>query len=89
MIAAIVGKPDFSSLKFTINSSKFLYGYFINAMISFLSISAVIFFFVVKPLNALAARRKAEEPTPESDAPAEDVRLLTEIRDLLAESPRA
>ena len=45
----------------------------------------MIFFFVVKPLNALAARRKAQEPTPESDAPAEDVRLLTEIRDLLAE----
>jgi large conductance mechanosensitive channel len=87
LIAAIVGKPDFSDLTFTINSSKFLYGSFINALISFLSIAAVIFFFVVKPLNALAARRKAEEPTPEPEAPPEDVRLLTEIRDLLQSRP--
>jgi large conductance mechanosensitive channel len=51
-------------------------------VIAFLIIAAVIFFFVVKPLNALLARRKAkEEPVPE--APAEDVVLLTEIRDLL------
>ena len=85
LIAAIGGQPDFSALTFTINGSKFLYGDFINALLSFLIIAAVIFFFVVKPLNALAARRKAEEPTPEPEAPAEDVRLLTEIRDLLAE----
>jgi large conductance mechanosensitive channel len=85
LIAAIFGKPDFSELTFTINGSKFLYGSFINALISFLSISAVIFFFVVKPLNALAARRKVEAPEPE--APADDVRLLTEIRDLLAQRP--
>jgi large conductance mechanosensitive channel len=85
LIAAIVGKPDFSALTFTINGSRFLYGSFINALISFLSIAAVIFFFVVKPLNALAARRKQEAPEPE--APAEDVRLLTEIRDLLQNRP--
>jgi large conductance mechanosensitive channel len=85
LIAAIVGKPDFSGLTFTINGSRFLYGSFINALISFLSIAAVIFFFVVKPLNALAARRKQEAPEPE--APADDVRLLTEIRDLLAQRP--
>jgi len=85
LIAAIVGKPDFSALTFTINGSRFLYGSFINALISFLSISVVIFFFVVKPLNALAARRKQEAPEPE--APADDVRLLTEIRDLLANRP--
>jgi large conductance mechanosensitive channel len=82
LIAAIVGEPNFSALTFTINGSRFLYGSFINALISFLSIAAVIFFFVVKPLNALAARRKLEDIEPE--APADDVRLLTEIRDLLA-----
>ena len=87
LIAAIGGQPDFGRLKFTINKSTFLYGHFINAIISFLIIAAVIFFLVVKPLNALAARRKAQEPTPESEAPAEDVRLLTEIRDLLASRP--
>ncbi|HET6547766.1 MAG TPA: large conductance mechanosensitive channel protein MscL [Solirubrobacter sp.] len=85
LIAAIGGKPDFGDLAFTINDSRFAYGHFINAVISFLIIAAVIFFFVVKPLNALAARRKAEAPEPE--APADDVRLLTEIRDLLAQPP--
>ena len=83
LIAAIFGKPDFSNLTFTINGSKFFYGEFINAVIAFLSVATVIFFAVVKPLNALAARRKQEEREPE--APAEDVRLLTEIRDLLAQ----
>jgi large conductance mechanosensitive channel len=63
LIAAIFGKPDFSELTFTINHSKFLYGSFINALITFLSVAAAIFFFVVKPLNVLAARRARGEPT--------------------------
>ena len=80
--AAIGGKPDFSNLTFTINGSRFKYGDFINAIISFLIIAAAVFFLVVKPVNALLARRKAkEEPAPE--APPEDVLLLTAIRDLL------
>jgi large conductance mechanosensitive channel len=83
LIAAIFGKQDFSALTFTINGSEFRYGSFINAVIAFLSIATVIFFLVVKPLNTLAARRKREAPEPE--APADDVRLLTEIRDLLKE----
>jgi large conductance mechanosensitive channel len=87
LIAAIGGKPDFSALDFTINGSSFRYGHLLNAIISFLIIAAVIFFLVIKPLNMLAARRKAAEPTPEQEAPAEDVRLLTEIRDLLANRP--
>jgi large conductance mechanosensitive channel len=87
VIAAIVGKPDFSGLQFTINGSVFRYGAFLNAVVSFLLIAAAIFFFVVKPVNTLMARRKAkEEPPPE--APPEDVLLLTEIRDLLAASAR-
>src|SRR5262245_47281597 len=61
LMAAIVGKPDFARLTFTINGSTFRYGHFINAVISFLIIAAVIFFVVVKPLNALAARRKRGE----------------------------
>jgi len=82
LIAAIGGQPDFGGLTFTINGSVFRYGHFLNAVISFVIIAAVIFFLVVKPLNALLARRKAKvEPPPE--APAEDVVLLTEIRDLL------
>jgi large conductance mechanosensitive channel len=82
LIAAIVGQPDFSELTFTINGSKFSYGNFLNALFAFLSVATVIFFFVVKPINAIAARRKKQETEPE--APADDVRLLTEIRDLLA-----
>src|SRR6476646_7819391 len=58
LIAAIGGQSDFSSLSFTSNSSHFLYGAFINALISFVVIAAAVFFLVVKPVNALMARRK-------------------------------
>ncbi len=65
LIAAIGGNADFSGLSFTINKSHFLYGAFINALISFAVIAAVVFFLVVKPVNALLARRKAEPPVDE------------------------
>ena len=65
LIAAIGGKPNFANLSFTINSSHFLYGAFINAVITFLVIAAVIFFLVVKPVNALMRRRRAEPPVDE------------------------
>ena len=81
LIAAIGGKPDFSDLSFTINKSQFRYGSFINALISFLIIAAVVFFLVVKPVNALLARNKRDDEEPA--APTPDVALLTEIRDLL------
>src|SRR3954469_12209601 len=60
LIAAIGGKPDFTALAFTINGSRFTYGLFLNALISFLTIAAVVFFFVVRPINALIARRRPE-----------------------------
>jgi large conductance mechanosensitive channel len=82
LIAAIGGNPDFSALTFTINGSQFFYGSFINALIAFVVIALAIFLFVVKPVNALMARRKAGEE-PEPDALPEDVVLLGEIRDLL------
>jgi len=59
-ILAIPGKRDFGALTFTIRKSHFLYGDFINTVISFLSIAAAVFFLVVKPINALMARRKTE-----------------------------
>jgi len=62
LIAAIGGKPDFSSLAFTINRSRFLIGDFINAVASFLIVAAVVFFFVVRPVNALMNQRKTETP---------------------------
>jgi large conductance mechanosensitive channel len=84
VIAMIGGQPDFSELTFTINDAEFRYGAFLNAVISFVIVAAAVFFFVVKPINALMARRKAGlEPEPE--AVPEDVVLLGEIRDLLRE----
>ena len=84
LITMIFGKPSFTGLQFTINGSQFHYGNFLSALFTFLTIAAVIFFVVVKPLNALAARRKrGEEPEPE--AQPEDIALLTDIRDLLAQ----
>jgi large conductance mechanosensitive channel len=86
LIAAVGGKPDFAGLTGTVNESRFRYGEFINAIVSFLIIGASVFFLVVKPVNALMARRKAgEEPEPE--AVPENVVLLGEIRDLLKARP--
>jgi large conductance mechanosensitive channel len=62
LIAAIGGQPDFSALDFTINDSTFLYGDFINKMITFVTIAGVIFFFVVTPMNALLIRARKEPP---------------------------
>jgi large conductance mechanosensitive channel len=59
-LIAIPGKTDFSALKFTIRKSTFAYGDFLNALIAFVSIAAAVFFFVVRPLNALMARFKTE-----------------------------
>lgn len=64
LIAAIGGQPDFGALDFTINDSTFRYGHFLNALISFVIIAAVIFFFVVKPVNLLIERSR-REPTPD------------------------
>ena len=66
LIAAIGGNPNFSSLSFTVNKSHFLYGAFINALITFLVIAAIVFFLVVKPVNMLMARRRVEPPVDES-----------------------
>jgi large conductance mechanosensitive channel len=66
LIAAIVGKPDFSAIAFTVNGSQFPVGDFINAIVSFLLISAAIYFFVIAPMNAIVARanRGARPPDP-------------------------
>jgi large conductance mechanosensitive channel len=87
LIAAIGGKPDFGNLAFTINGSRFAYGDFINAIVSFVIIAAAVFFLVVKPVGALMERRKAGLE-PEAEAVPEDVVLLGEIRDLLARQGR-
>ena len=65
LIAAIVKAPDFSAISFTINDSKFAIGDFVNAVISFLLIAAAVYFFIVVPLNALAARMRRGEAAPD------------------------
>lgn len=65
LLAAIGGQPDFSAISFTVNESRFLVGDFINVVISFLLVSAVVYFVVVVPANALAARRAQGEPSPD------------------------
>jgi large conductance mechanosensitive channel len=66
IIAAIVGKPSFASLTFTINHSQFAYGDFLDALVSFISVAAAVFFFVVKPIGALAARRARGQVEPDA-----------------------
>ena len=67
LIAALVGKPDFSGYVFEVNGSKFLYGDFFNAVISFLLIAAAVYYFVVLPVNALMARIHKNEPAAAPD----------------------
>lgn len=65
LIAAIVGKPDFSAIAFSVNNSKFLIGEFINALVSFILIGAAVYFFVVLPVNKLMARMRRGEAPPD------------------------
>ena len=60
LIAAIFGEPDFGTLSFTINGSQFAYGDFLNALLTFVIVAAVVFFLVVKPVNMLMARMRTE-----------------------------
>lgn len=62
LISAIAKVPDFGGLSFVLNGSKFMYGDFVNSFISFVLVSASIFFFVVKPVNMLIARSRREPP---------------------------
>ncbi len=65
LIAAIAGKPDFSAFYFDINGSRFLYGDFVNTIVSFLLIAAAVYFFVVVPMNAIIARQRRGEAPPD------------------------
>lgn len=65
LIAAIFGKPDFSGLYAELNGSRFLYGDFINSLVSFLLIAFAVYFFVIAPMNAIAAYKKRGEAPPD------------------------
>ena len=65
LIAAIAGAPDFSGIALTVNGSKLLIGDFLNAVIAFLMLATVVYFFVVLPMNTLMARLKRGEVAPD------------------------
>ena len=84
LIAAIFGKPDLTGVgTFEINDAVFSLGLILDALFKFLCVAVALYFFIVLPMNHLASMRK-KDVEPEPEAPAEDVRVLQEIRDLLA-----
>jgi large conductance mechanosensitive channel len=93
LIAALLGKPSFDSLTFTIHHAVFKYGSFLTAVINFLLIAAAVYFFVVLPIKRLtelrARRRAAGETAEEASVPSDELITLREIRDLLSASQRS
>lgn len=89
MITPLIGmifSKDFTAMTFEINDSTFSYGTVIDAVIRFVCVAGVVFFVIVKPMQALQARRASgEEPIEDTPAPSDEAVLLTEIRDLLAQ----
>ena len=69
LIAAIGGKPNFGSLSFTVNKSHFLYGSFINALLSFVIIAAVVYFLIVAPAAKITAATERKKEATERDCP--------------------
>jgi large conductance mechanosensitive channel len=81
IISAIVGKPDFRDLTFTIHKSVFRYGSFITDVVQFVAIAAAVFFFIVKPMAAIMSRRKGQEEIEEiSDEERRHQELLAALR---------
>jgi large conductance mechanosensitive channel len=85
VIAMIIGKPDFSDLTFTINDAVFRYGAFITDVISFVAIAAAVFFFVVKPIDALLSRRR---PTAAAEGMPDEERRHQELLAALGQLSR-
>lgn len=69
IIAAFIGKPDFSALSFTINGSEFTYGNFLNSLIAFFSVAVAVYFFVVAPMNAYKDHVSRDEDETHRDCP--------------------
>jgi large conductance mechanosensitive channel len=78
LIAALVGKPDFSSIAFTINGSVFALGDFLNALIAFLLVAAAVYFFVVTPVNLLVERMR-KSPVPAEPSTKKCGECMSEI----------
>ncbi len=84
IIGAIGGTPDFGDAGVSVNGSKIVIGSTITQVINFVIVAGAVYFFVVVPVNKLMERRK-RGVEPEVKAPSEDILLLQEIRDLLAQ----
>jgi large conductance mechanosensitive channel len=82
IVAMIIGKPDFSNLTFTINDAVFRYGAFLTALLTFVVTAAAIFFFVVKPMNALMARVRKPAEDEITDEERRHQELLAAIKGL-------
>ena len=90
LIAAVIGKPDFSdAFILTLNGTDVKFGLLITAVINFILMAFAIYFCIVVPMNALSARRKKAEDEAPAPEVSDEVKLLTEIRDALAQgTPR-
>ena len=80
----VIGKPDFRDLTFTVNDAVFRYGTFLTDLISFVAVAVAVFFFVVKPMNAVASRLRspAEEGPPDEERRHQE--LLEALRNIRA-----
>jgi large conductance mechanosensitive channel len=78
LIAAVIAKPDFSAIQFTLNGSKFLVGDFVNTVVSFLIVATAVYYFVVLPINALVARSR-KDPVPADPTTKKCPECLSEI----------
>lgn len=85
-IGAIVGKPNFNNLEFSVGHGVIKYGVFVTQLVNFLIVAAALYFLVVAPLNALAERRKAgkEQDVP----PSNEERMLALLEEIAAQGRR-
>lgn len=83
-LVGMVASKDFSKMTFEVNGSVFNYGGVIDAVVKFVATAAVVFFVIVKPMQAIMSRRDTE-PVDDTPAPSDETVLLTEIRDLLSQ----
>ena len=84
-IGVIIGKPNFDSLILTINGGEIAYGSFLTNLVNFVIVAAAIYFVVVAPLNALAARRRKGE---DETAPTDDERMIALLEEIAAQGRR-
>ena len=88
LVAAVFGQPDLTSVgNFQVGEGQFSIGLVLDALFTFLTVAAAVYFIVVMPLNRLAARRAKDEPAVDEPVAPTEIELLTEIRDLLAKRP--